>query len=119
MYDVHTLYNVFMYVVNENGLIFCFLHSIKVYFSINSCYWRQKGAIIGLDTRVGFPVHKPNKIRQNIRLEEALWQSIDQARTQRAGNVSRNTWITEAILEKLGREQAQSPKQSVRSKLNV
>ena len=62
---------------------------------------------------------KLNKIRQNIRLEENLWQAIDQMRTQRAGNVSRNTWITEAIHEKLSREQVQNPTQTVRSEPDV
>jgi hypothetical protein len=43
--------------------------------------------------------------RQSLRLEVKVWASIDRERGKRAGNVSRNTWITEAILEKLSREQ--------------
>ena len=31
--------------------------------------------------------------------------AIDTARLRRAGSISRNTWITEAIAEKLAREQ--------------
>lgn len=42
--------------------------------------------------------------RQNLRLKMELWEAIDIARSKRIGNVSRNTWITEAILEKLARE---------------
>ena len=34
-----------------------------------------------------------------------MWGAIDDARAKRAGVVSRNTWIAEAILEKLARAQ--------------
>lgn len=34
--------------------------------------------------------------RQSLRLDQEVWQKIDRERS-----VSRNTWITEAILEKL------------------
>jgi hypothetical protein len=33
-----------------------------------------------------------------------VWEKIDRERGKRAGSGSRNTWITEAILEKLSRE---------------
>jgi len=42
--------------------------------------------------------------RTNLRLELEVWQAIDAARRCRPGSVSRNTWITEAVLEKLARE---------------
>lgn len=42
--------------------------------------------------------------RQSLRLETAIWAAIDQARSRRAGNISRTTWITEAIMEKLRAE---------------
>lgn len=42
--------------------------------------------------------------RQNLRLKMELWEAIDISCAKRVGNVSRNTWITEAILEKLARE---------------
>ena len=42
--------------------------------------------------------------RLNLRLAPALFRAIDAAREGRPGNVSRNTWITEAIQEKLSRE---------------
>ncbi len=42
--------------------------------------------------------------RINLRLAPALFRAIDDARGRRPGNVSRNTWITEAIQEKLSRE---------------
>jgi hypothetical protein len=43
--------------------------------------------------------------RQSLRLEPEVWTAIDMARLRRAGSISRNTWITEAIAEKLAREQ--------------
>lgn len=39
--------------------------------------------------------------RQSLRLETAIWAAIDQARARRPGNITRTTWITEAIMEKL------------------
>ncbi len=53
------------------------------------------------------PLHG-DRTRQNLRLDPALGAAIDRARLKRAGNVSRNTWITEAILEKLSREEPAS-----------
>ncbi len=44
--------------------------------------------------------------RQSLRLDPKLWEKIDRERGKRAGAVSRNTWITEAIVEKLTRENA-------------
>ena len=43
--------------------------------------------------------------RQSLRLEPEVWNAIDMARLRRAGSISRNTWNTEAIAEKLAREQ--------------
>jgi len=42
--------------------------------------------------------------RINLRLAGHTFEAIDAARTDRPGNVSRNTWIAEAIEEKLARE---------------
>ena len=50
--------------------------------------------------------------RTNLRLTPELWQSIDGARLKRPGNVSRNTWITEAVQEKLARERKDHDKGS-------
>ena len=44
--------------------------------------------------------------RINLRLPAETFDAIDASRTARPGNVSRNTWITEAIEEKLEREAA-------------
>jgi hypothetical protein len=45
------------------------------------------------------------RLRQSLRLDPGLWEKIDRERGRRAGSVSGNTWITEAILEKLSREE--------------
>lgn len=42
--------------------------------------------------------------RQSIRLDAEIWLAIDECRKMRPGNVSRNTWIAEAILAKLSDE---------------
>ncbi|WP_036279598.1 hypothetical protein [Methylocystis sp. ATCC 49242] len=42
--------------------------------------------------------------RINLRLSPAMFEAIDDARSSRPGNVSRNTWIAEAIEEKLVRD---------------
>jgi hypothetical protein len=47
--------------------------------------------------------------RQSLRLDPQVWKAIDRIRAKRAGTVSRNTWISEAILEKLSREEAVRP----------
>jgi hypothetical protein len=43
--------------------------------------------------------------RSTLRLPPELWAAIDGARDKRPGNVSRNTWVVEAITEKLAKEQ--------------
>lgn len=51
---------------------------------------------------------KPATVREldriNLRVSAETFALIDAARAGRPGNVSRNTWITEAIAEKLARE---------------
>ena len=51
---------------------------------------------------------KPATVRSldriNLRLASDTFAAIDDACGLRAGNVSRNTWITEAIAEKLVRD---------------
>lgn len=42
--------------------------------------------------------------RINLRLSPQTFDAIDVARSGRPGSVSRNTWIAEAIEEKLARE---------------
>lgn len=44
--------------------------------------------------------------RFSVRLPPEMLESIDAERARRAGCVSRNTWIAEAIQEKLSRESA-------------
>lgn len=47
--------------------------------------------------------------RINLRLSAECFEAIDAARLARPGNISRNTWITEAIEEKLARERFAGP----------
>ena len=42
--------------------------------------------------------------RMNLRVSIETLAAIDAARSDRPGNISRNTWITEAIKEKLVRD---------------
>jgi len=42
--------------------------------------------------------------RINLRLAPEVFSLVDRARAKRLGSVSRNTWIAEAIQEKLSRE---------------
>ena len=71
-------------------------------FSIGSCFWRHFGAVLQITTSTA---KKNDRPRQNVRLHPQMWEAIDDVRTKRPGVVSRNTWIAEAILEKLAREQ--------------
>ncbi len=48
-----------------------------------------------------------DRARQNLRLDPRIWEAIDLARATRPG-ISRNTWITEAILEKVAKVEAKS-----------
>jgi hypothetical protein len=49
------------------------------------------------------------RLRQSLRLQPDIWEEIDDARGKRPGSISRNTWISEAILEKLLRERGRQP----------
>ena len=51
--------------------------------------------------------------RLNLRLSPEIFEAIDQARSGRPGNVSRNTWIAEAIKEKLERDNFQIDRQVI------
>ena len=43
--------------------------------------------------------------RLNLRLSPEAFSAIDRARQARPGHVSRNTWLTEAVQEKLVRDE--------------
>jgi len=47
------------------------------------------------------------KSRVNIRLDSSVWHQIDLQRSERAGFISRNTWIEEAVKEKLAKDEMQ------------
>jgi metal-responsive CopG/Arc/MetJ family transcriptional regulator len=59
------------------------------------------------------PNQDGSRQRQSIRLEAGVWVEIDAARAQRSGKIPRNTWIAEAIAEKLARERPQESRQRV------
>ena len=52
-------------------------------------------------------VRYPDRI--NLRLSPETFEAIDEARSARPGHISRNTWITEAVEEKLARERTAAP----------
>jgi len=60
---------------------------------------------------------KPDAIREldriNLRLSPETFEAIDASRNSRPGRLSRNTWIAEAIEEKLLRDAA-APKRNDR-----
>jgi hypothetical protein len=62
------------------------------------------------------PFKRDDRARQNLRLEPDLWLAIDKARLRRPGSVSRNTWIAEAILEKVQREAPDVPPERIRGR---
>jgi metal-responsive CopG/Arc/MetJ family transcriptional regulator len=64
----------------------------------------QNGAIMALMSPDAKSTEGLDRI--NLRLPKALFNAIDAARARRAGRVSRNTWIAEAVQEKLAREGA-------------
>lgn len=53
------------------------------------------------------PLHVSDerRFRLSLRLDPHLMKEIDRDRRKRAGRISRNTWITEAVLEKLSHGQ--------------
>ncbi|KVU88407.1 hypothetical protein WK74_09155 [Burkholderia ubonensis] len=61
------------------------------------------------------PAKTSTRHRQSLRLNDATWAAIDSARSSRPGNVSRNTWITEAITEKLQRTMQETSHQKEQS----
>jgi hypothetical protein len=61
--------------------------------------WRHNGAM-----KNPKPSNVADLDRINLRLSGETFEAIDEARNSRPGRVSRNTWIAEAIEEKLARE---------------
>jgi len=63
--------------------------------------WRHTGAMLA-DSKTT-AVRSLDRI--NLRLPGETFDAIDASRAVRHGAISRNTWITEAIEEKLARDQ--------------
>jgi predicted HicB family RNase H-like nuclease len=63
---------------------------------------------------------KPNAIREldriNLRLSAETFEAIDASRNARPGRLSRNTWVAEAIEEKLLRDAAHTSAQNDRQR---
>lgn len=57
--------------------------------------------------------------RINLRLPPETFKAIDDLRERRAGSVSRNTWIAEAITEKLAREASETYAHSKENSANA
>lgn len=75
---------------------------------------RQCGA---MNDSMKMPVSTLDRI--NLRLSPETFQAIDDARGRRAGNVSRNTWIAEAIEEKLAREATKASQSTIGQAANA
>lgn len=60
-----------------------------------------------------------DRARQSLRLDQVILDAMDAARAKRPGFVSRNTWIVEAIEEKLAREQKERGKSDDRGKIHL
>lgn len=59
--------------------------------------WRTMSVLITMNK-------EKETARISLRLPKEYFNAIDRIRLIRAGNISRNTWIAEAITEKLERE---------------
>ncbi len=64
--------------------------------------WRHLGAMLA-DSKTA-SIRTLDRI--NLRLPAETFEAIDASREGRPGNISRNTWITEAIQERLARDRA-------------
>ncbi len=62
-------------------------------------WWCQSGAMVTDSKTTSIRILD----RVDLRLPGETFNAIDAARSERPGVVSRNTWITEAIQEKLAR----------------
>lgn len=78
-------------------------------------FWRHHGAMSHTTENSGVRAMD----RFNLRLSTETFGAIDDARAKRAGRVSRNTWIAEAIEEKLAREVVSLQEDAVRSAANA
>lgn len=61
--------------------------------------WRHAGAMV----ESSVPSRVAELDRLNLRLSPDTFAAIDAVRADRPGSVSRNTWIAEAVQEKLAR----------------
>jgi hypothetical protein len=85
--------------VAVDGQILTNFHDVLQMYLILAPLWRQND----------FMMHPARTTSDRscatLRLDQGIGERIDRARMRRPGNISRNTWITEAILEKLERDE--------------
>ena len=72
-------------------------------FTINSLALSQDGATMAPMKADRKDSRSSALERINLRLTPEVLKAIDAECSRRAGSVSRNTWITEAVTERLGR----------------
>jgi hypothetical protein len=77
----------------------------KTETSMDAEPFRRQGGTMLPDSKTA-TIRSPGRI--NLRLPAETYGVIDIARAARPGNISRNSWITEAVEEKLARHRAES-----------
>lgn len=79
---------------------------LKTKVNINEETLIRKGGSSGAESlEEVYPQDEQAIKRVSLRIPAKYLESVDNALTSRLGNVSRNTWIIEAIAEKLGKEE--------------
>lgn len=86
---------------------FCHFEFFLAPLFIMAPYWRHNTFVSNFVSE--------EKVRQNLRLDPDVWSAIDSDRSKRPGSISRNTWITEAILDKLARQPSTDQKPRTRN----
>lgn len=72
--------------------------------TMDAAPWRRQFGAMSDSSSAPTPLN-----RINLRLPPETFVAIDRACAARPGHVSRNTWLTEAVEEKLTREAANLP----------
>lgn len=81
---------------------------LKTRGNINEEELIRKGGSSGQEARIPCESSDKEVKRVNLRIPSKYLERIDRLLTNRLGNVSRNTWMIEAIVEKLGKEENRS-----------
>jgi len=81
---------------------------LKTRGNINEEELIRKGGSSGQEAHIPCESSDMEVKRVNLRIPSKYLERIDRLLTNRLGNVSRNTWMIEAIVEKLGKEENRS-----------